>query len=61
VGKVTSGTLSPTLNTAIALAYLPTPFASIGQAIEVEIRGTTYPATVVKKPFYRKFGFKTPS
>jgi aminomethyltransferase len=38
VGKVTSGTLSPTLNTAIALAYLPTPFASIGQAIEVEIR-----------------------
>jgi aminomethyltransferase len=53
VGKVTSGTLSPTLNTAIALAYLPTPFASIGQAIEVEIRGTTYPATVVKKPFYK--------
>jgi aminomethyltransferase len=53
VGKVTSGTLSPTLNTAIALAYIPTSLASIGQAIEVEIRGATYPATVVKKPFYR--------
>jgi aminomethyltransferase len=53
VGKVTSGTLSPTLNTAIALAYLPTPFAAIGQALEVEIRGSTYPATVVKKPFYK--------
>jgi aminomethyltransferase len=53
VGKVTSGTLSPTLNTAIALAYIPTSLASIGQAIAVEIRGATYPATVVKKPFYR--------
>jgi aminomethyltransferase len=53
VGKVTSGTLSPTLNIAIALAYIPTSLASIGQAIEVEIRGATYPATVVKKPFYR--------
>ncbi|ELR99242.1 glycine cleavage system aminomethyltransferase GcvT [Gloeocapsa sp. PCC 73106] len=54
VGKVTSGTLSPTLNKAIALAYLPTPLSKIGQEIQVEIRGKTYPAKVVKKPFYRK-------
>jgi len=53
VGEVTSGTLSPTLGKAIALAYVPTQLSKIGQQLEVEIRGKTYPATVVKKPFYR--------
>lgn len=53
VGHVTSGTLSPTLGEAIALAYVPPHWGKIGQSLEVEIRGKTYPATVVKKPFYR--------
>jgi aminomethyltransferase len=53
VGEVTSGTLSPTLNRAIALAYVPTKLAKIGQELQVEIRGKNYPASVVKKPFYR--------
>jgi aminomethyltransferase len=53
VGIVTSGTMSPTLGQAIALAYVPTEFAKLGQIVEVEIRGKLYPATVVKKPFYR--------
>lgn len=53
VGEVTSGTLSPTLNKPIALAYVPTKLAKIGQELQVEIRGKNYPATVVKKPFYR--------
>jgi len=53
VGEVTSGTLSPTLNKPIALAYVPTKLAKIGQQLEVEIRGKNYPASVVKKPFYR--------
>ncbi len=53
IGEVTSGTQSPTLEKAIALAYVPTAFSKIGQALEVEIRGKTYPARVVKKPFYR--------
>ena len=53
VGTVTSGTLSPTLGKAIALAYVPKSLSKIGQQLEVEIRGKTYPATVVKKPFYR--------
>jgi aminomethyltransferase len=52
-GIVTSGTMSPTLGQAIALAYVPTEFAKIGQVVEVEIRGKLHPATVVKKPFYR--------
>ncbi len=53
VGEVTSGTLSPTLGCPIALAYVPKSLARIGQELEVEIRGKTYPTKVVKKPFYR--------
>nr|WP_225225364.1 glycine cleavage system aminomethyltransferase GcvT [Komarekiella delphini-convector] len=53
VGEVTSGTVSPTLGYPIALAYVPTQLASVGQQLEVEIRGKAYPAVVVKRPFYR--------
>ncbi len=53
VGIVTSGTLSITLGYPIALAYVPLPLSKIGQVLEVEIRGKLYPATVVKKPFYK--------
>ncbi|MFZ4639502.1 MAG: glycine cleavage system aminomethyltransferase GcvT [Nodosilinea sp.] len=54
VGVVTSGTLSPTLKIPIALAYVPTPLARIGQALEVEIRGQGRSAQVVKRPFYKR-------
>lgn len=53
VGKVTSGTSSPTLNKAIALGYVPKSLSKIGQELEIEIRGKKYLAKVVKKPFYR--------
>ncbi|MGH1396965.1 MAG: glycine cleavage system aminomethyltransferase GcvT [Trichormus sp.] len=53
VGEVTSGTLSPTLGYPVALAYVPTQFSKVGQEIAVEIRGKAYPATVVKRPFYK--------
>ncbi|MEM9002863.1 MAG: glycine cleavage system aminomethyltransferase GcvT [Cyanobacteria bacterium P01_F01_bin.86] len=54
VGVVTSGTLSPTLGYPIALAYVPTALAKVGQALAVEIRGKTYPTQVVKRPFYKR-------
>jgi aminomethyltransferase len=54
VGKVTSGTMSPTLSKAIALAYVPVNLAKVGQQLEVEIRGKTYPVVVVKRPFYKR-------
>ncbi len=54
VGIVTSGTLSPTLGYPVALAYVPTDLAKIGTVLDVEIRGKLYPATVVKKPFYKR-------
>ena len=53
VGTVTSGTLAPTLNTPIALAYVAAPLAKIGQTLAVEVRGEPRVATVVKRPFYR--------
>lgn len=54
VGKITSGTLSPTLGYPIALAYVPIALSQPGQFLEVEIRGKAYPAEVVKKPFYKR-------
>lgn len=53
IGTVTSGTLSPTLGYPIALAYVPQELSKVGQPLEVEIRGKLYPATVVKRPFYK--------
>lgn len=53
IGKVTSGTLSPTLGYPVALAYVSANLAKVGQNLEVEIRNKTYPAVVVKRPFYR--------
>lgn len=53
VGEITSGTLSPTLGYPIALAYVPADLAKVDNQLEVEIRGKTYPTTVVKRPFYK--------
>lgn len=54
VGKVTSGTLSPTLGYPIALAYVPPALSKLNQTLTIEIRGKAYTATVVKRPFYKK-------
>ena len=54
VGVVTSGSWSPTLGEAIALAYVPSEVAKLGSELAVEIRGKAAPAVVVKRPFYRR-------
>ncbi len=54
VGEVTSGTWSPTLQEAIALASVPAAAAKLGTELAVEIRGKAEPAVVVKRPFYRR-------
>jgi aminomethyltransferase len=54
VGIVTSGTWSPTLEEPIALAYVPQSLAKVGTEVSVEIRGKAQPATVVRKPFYKR-------
>ncbi len=53
-GIVTSGTQSPTLGIAIAMAYVAPSDAEVGTALEVEIRGVRVPARVVPMPFYRR-------
>lgn len=54
IGRVTSGTFSPTLQKSIALAYVPPDMATAGTPLSVEIRGQREPARVVKLPFYRR-------
>ncbi|GGE74076.1 glycine cleavage system aminomethyltransferase GcvT [Massilia psychrophila] len=52
IGETTSGTFSPTMQQAIALARLPMDVA-IGDTVKVEIRDKQLAATVVKLPFVR--------
>lgn len=54
VGKVVSGTQSPSLGLGVGLGYVPAAYAAPGTPIEIEIRGRRCPATLVRKPIYRK-------
>ena len=54
VGVVTSGTLSPTLNQRVAMAYLPAAAAEPGASVEVMVRDRPFRAEQVKLPFYRR-------
>jgi aminomethyltransferase len=50
-GKITSGTLSPTLGHPIAMALINPKYSSEGSKVTVIIRGKEEIATVVKLPF----------
>jgi aminomethyltransferase len=51
IGKVTSGTQSPTLNKAIGMGYVRTEFAKPDSEIAILIRDKAIKAKVVKTPF----------
>ena len=53
VGEITSGTLSPSLGKAIAMAYVPEDLSCVGQDLSVQIHRKKVPAKVVKTPFYK--------
>ena len=55
-GVVTSGTQSPTLGKAIAMAYVAPTDAETGTILDVEIRDQRVAAEVVDLPFYRRTG-----
>jgi aminomethyltransferase len=54
IGKVTSGTQSPSLQKAIGMGYIQTDLAIEGQEIFIKIRDNKVKAKVVKFPFYKK-------
>ena len=54
IGGVTSGTFSPTLEKAIAMAYVAPSYSAIGTVCEVDVRGKPAAARVVSLPFYRR-------
>ena len=53
-GVVTSGTLSPCLQTGIGMAYVPSARAAVGTELEIDVRGKMRRAVVKQKPLYRK-------
>jgi aminomethyltransferase len=54
VGKVTSGSPAPFLKKNIGFAYVPVEYATVGQAISIDVRGKLVGAQIVKTPFYKR-------
>lgn len=54
IGKVTSGTQSPSLGKGIGMGYVPVALAAEGSQIFIRIRKNDVEAKVVKTPFYKK-------
>jgi aminomethyltransferase len=50
-GTVCSGTLGPSVNQCIAMAYVPAALAGAGTALWAEVRGKRVPMTVSAMPF----------
>ncbi|WBU38110.1 glycine cleavage system aminomethyltransferase GcvT [Homoserinibacter sp. YIM 151385] len=54
VGEVTSGALSPTLGFPVAMAFVDPAHREPGTVLDLDVRGTRIPATVVALPFYSR-------
>ncbi len=54
IGQVCSGSISPTLDTNIATAYVRTEFAAPGTQLEFVVRDKAEPCTVAAMPFYKR-------
>lgn len=54
IGKVTSGTMSPSMKLGIGLGYVTVDHAAVDSDIFIEIREKGVKAKVVKLPFYKK-------
>ncbi|MEZ5621375.1 MAG: glycine cleavage system aminomethyltransferase GcvT [Burkholderiaceae bacterium] len=51
IGKVTSGTLAPSVDKPIAMGYVPAHLAAPGTELRAEVRGRQLPMRVVTMPF----------
>jgi aminomethyltransferase len=54
IGEVTSGAFSPTLKTGIGFALLAAAHTAPGTPIAIEIRGNPVPASIAKRPLYKR-------
>ena len=54
VGKVTSGTFSPTLGLGIGMGYVMPGLSKVPRVFDVKIRDRNVPAEIVKMPFYQR-------
>lgn len=54
IGRVTSGTMGPSVDKGIGMGYVDIAFAKADSKINIQIRKKVVPATVVKTPFYKK-------
>ncbi len=54
IGRVTSGTLSPTLQTSIAMGYIDREHCDEGNEVKISIRGKEMAFSVTKPPFIRR-------
>ncbi|MCH9652103.1 MAG: glycine cleavage system aminomethyltransferase GcvT [Deltaproteobacteria bacterium] len=54
VGRVTSGTYSPTFKKALGMAYVPLNLSEPGQPLVLDVRGKRLEAKVAETPFYRR-------
>lgn len=58
IGKVTSGTYSPTFKKSIGMALVLKEYSEPDSLIDIKIRDKTYTAKIIKKPFYKFRGGK---
>ncbi len=54
IGRVSSGTQSPSLGVGIGLGFVVREFSAANTAIGIEVRGRRVPAVTVSRPIYRR-------
>lgn len=54
IGKVTSGSFSPSLSCGIGLGYVDAPYAKLGEKILIKSGPAEIEATITEKPLYKK-------
>ena len=54
VGEITSGTRSPTLDSNVALGYISKPLCVPGTSVQIDVRGRTAEAQIVRPPFFTR-------
>ena len=55
IGNITSGSWSPSLGKAIALAYINIEYCVLNQEVEILIREKKFKANISKRGFYKKY------